>query len=135
MENKRPVSITVIAVFLLISAAFGLYSVLTIESNPLAQDMMRRMSFPMEVYKLNGIVGTLVTAISAFGMLKGRPWSRVLYIGWTIFATIVSLVILPAISLMVMSVIVVAIVAFFLFRPKANAWFGTSGLSLRRDQA
>ena len=50
-------------------------------------------------------------------------WSRFLSIGWSLIGFAMSVLTIPVTSMLVIGVAFVAVIAFFLFRPKANAWF------------
>ncbi|MEO5774003.1 MAG: hypothetical protein ABIQ32_07795 [Sphingomicrobium sp.] len=80
-----------------------------------------------------GIVGGLVTLASGYGMLKGFSWSRLLYVGWSIFSLIFGYVAMPMISGLVLGIIFLAVIAFFLFRPAANAWFAHGAVTDHPD--
>ena len=133
--QKRPLSLTIIGWWLVLSAIFTAYSVLTIHSNPLAMQMLEKMGKSLTMHRALGLVGILVSAICAFGILKGLPWARVLYIVWTLISMAVMAFTLPMVSVLIISVAFFAVIAFFLFRPAANEWFAASGFQLHRNEA
>jgi len=57
------------------------------------------------------------------GMLKGFDWSRKVYVGWSVFGLVLSLVTFPMKLMLIPSALIIALFAYFLFRPQANAWF------------
>jgi len=67
--------------------------------------------------------GLLITLVCGIAMLKGQNWARLLYVGWSIIGFIIGMATSPMKALMIPGVIVFLVVAFFLFRPKANEYF------------
>jgi len=133
--EKRPLSLTIIMWLMAIGGIFGLYSVLTISSNPIALAMMQQSGAPIVLYQANGIIGCIVALVCAYGIYKGLPWSRVLYAAWGIIGIILSFITSPAISVIVIGIIFYLILVFFLFRPAANEWFQARGFELKRGGA
>jgi len=131
--EKRPLSLTIIAWWLVIGALFSLYSLFAVQSNAVAMKMIADRGLPMIVYQAIGVVGIVVALASAYGILKGLAWSRVLYVAWGIVGVILSFLTSPAMSFVIVGIVVLAIIAFFLFRPAANRWFGTNDAGLRRE--
>lgn len=120
---KRPTSVNVIAWFLIIagfiSVAFSYYSF----NNPVTQELMAKSLLPMSVQYVLMFVGVAVSVVSGFAMLRGLNWARVLYVGWSAIGLVIGLVTSPIKVALIPSVVVLAIIAFFLFRAKANAYF------------
>jgi hypothetical protein len=56
-------------------------------------------------------------------MLKGFNWGRLLYVGWSVIGIVISMLTSPLKTMMLPSLVVFALIVFFLFRPKANAYF------------
>ncbi|HEX5239204.1 MAG TPA: hypothetical protein VFW39_12175 [Sphingomicrobium sp.] len=121
--QKRPTSVTVIAWFVIIGALFTIFSLFRLRGNPMTARMLAHSPVPISVHLGFGIVGVIVALVTGYGMLKGYPWSRWLYIGWSVIGLLFSLLTVPIISVMVISILFLAVIAFFLFRPVANAWF------------
>jgi hypothetical protein len=120
---KRPTSVTVIAWIVIISALFAAFGVFRIDSNPVAAKLLAQSPLPASVHMAFGIFGAVVCLIAGYGMLKGYPWSRWLYVGWGLIGLLFSYFTVPIMSVLVMSLVFLGIIAFFLFRPVANAWF------------
>jgi hypothetical protein len=120
---QRPTSLTIIGWLLIVFAVFGVISQLTMQGNPIAQKMLAESPLPASAHMALGIVGAIVSAVSGYGILKGLNWSRFLYIGWSILGFAISFLTVPFTSILLLGVLTLAIFAFFLFRPAANAWF------------
>jgi len=133
--DKRPLSLTIIAWFLVITGLFGLYGVLTIGSNEAMMQMVEANGGSLRAQQAIGVVGCLVSAVCAYGIFKGQPWSRVLYAGFGIVSLVFNLITGAALSMTILSALIVAVIAIFLFRPAANEWFQALGLDLKRDDA
>ena len=67
--------------------------------------------------------GALVTSGSGVMMLYRQNWARLLYVGWCILGIIIELTTSPIKIMLLPGIVVFAIIAFFLFRPAANAYF------------
>ena len=120
---KRPLSLTIIGWFMIISPLISLYSVLTLPTNPMAAKLYAQSPIPLSGHMAFGVIGAMVSVAAGYGVLKGYPWSRWLYVGWTIMALIFSLLTVQIVSIFILSVLFLAVIGFFLFRPAANAWF------------
>lgn len=123
---QRPTSLTVIGWLLIVFGAIGLIAQLTMGNNPVAQQMLAESPVPASVHLAMGAIGGLVSIASGYGILKGLNWSRFLYLGWSILGVVFSLATTAFTSILLIGVMVIAVVAFFLFRPAANAWFTRS---------
>ena len=121
--EKRPTSVTIIAWIIIISALFSLYGITTMTRNPIAARMLAQSPLPLSVHVGFALLGSAVTLVAGYGVLKGYPWSRWLYIGWGVLSVVFSLVTVPIISVVVVTVLFLMVMAFFLFRPAANDWF------------
>ena len=121
---QRPISLSIVGWFLIVSAAFSLISVLMLPTNPIAVKMMEQSSLPLSAHMAIGAIGSIVIMASGYGVLKGFNWSRFLYVGWSILGFAISLATVPIMSVMLLGLIFVAVISFFLLRAAANAWFG-----------
>jgi len=74
-------------------------------------------------------VGLIVTVMCGIAMLKGQNWSRYLYVIWSIIGTVIGITTSPMKAVMIPGIVVFLVIAFFLFRPKANAFFLSSEIS------
>ncbi|MEO6361396.1 MAG: hypothetical protein ABIO43_12620 [Sphingomicrobium sp.] len=133
--EKRPLSLTIIGWFLMISAVLSLFGTLTMGSNPVAMKMLEQMQVSLAFQQAMAVIGAVVAAISAYGIFKGLPWSRVLYAGWSVIGLVVGFFISPAKLVMLLSVVFAAVIIYFLFRPAADRWFAAKGLQLQRGAA
>jgi hypothetical protein len=123
MMQQRPTSLTIIGWFLIVIAAFGLISQVTMQDNPVAQQVLAQSPLPAWVHMALGVVGAVVTAACGYGVLKGLNWSRYLYVGYSLFGLAIGFLTTPFTSIWLISLLFLAVFAFFLFRPAANAWF------------
>jgi len=131
---KRPLSMTIIAWFLIIFSLFGLYGVFTMGSNPVMTKMLAEMHTSLLFQQVWGTIGCIVNLICAYGILKGQPWSRVLYVGWSVIGIAVAFFTSPMKSVILLSVVILLVVGYFLFSLKGNEWFAARGLALTREE-
>jgi hypothetical protein len=124
--KTRPTSVTVIAWILIVLGALSLVvSVFTIQ-NPMTQELMAKSPIPVSVQYLMLFAGLLISIVSGIFMLKGANWARMLYVIWGAIGFLVSLFTTPAKLMIIPGLVVYAIIVFFLFRPKASAYFAGS---------
>jgi tetrahydromethanopterin S-methyltransferase subunit C len=133
--EKRPVSLTVIAWLLILLSALGVFGIATMGSNPQAMKMLDQMHLSLAVEQVWGALGAIVNIICAYGILKGLPWSRVLYVVWGVIGLVVGFYILPMKATLVVSLIILVVIAAFLWTNSANDWFSARGFMLRRERA
>ena len=120
---QRPTSLTIIGWLLIVFGALGLISQLMLPSDTMAQQMLAESPMPLSVHMAVGIIAGLVSIASGYGILKGLNWSRYLYVAWGVIAIVFALLTSPFTYILIISVAILAVVAFFLFREPANAWF------------
>jgi hypothetical protein len=123
LNMKRPTSVSVIAWIFIVTSVLSLAVNFYNLNNPMVRDMMARSLLPVSLQFGILFVGLVITVISGVGLLKRFNWSRMLYIGWSLLATVVTLITSPMKVVVVPGLVVLGIIAFFLYRPKVNAWF------------
>ena len=136
MENqvhKRPLSLTIIAWLLIILSLLALIGTITMRSNPQMVKMVEQMHIPLAVEQAWTVVGVIVNLIVAYGILKGQPWSRVLYVVWGIVGLIAGFFLTPQKALLVLSLVILVVFSIFLFGEKGNDWFSARGFMLKRE--
>jgi hypothetical protein len=133
--QKRPTSMTVISVLLIVFALFGLYGLISAGTNPMMTKMLTQMHVSLPFYEAYGALGILISLACAYGIFKGLPWSRVLYLAWGIVGLIVGLYISPIKAALVLSLIILVVVCAFLWTNTANDWFSARGLMLKRERS
>lgn len=134
MQN-RPLSIAIIAWFLGITAVISIYSIATMGSNPLMAKMLDKMPVSLMFLQVWASLGVVITLVSAYGIWKGLPWGRVLYVVWSVIGIIVSFYTSPIQSLILVSIVFFIIIAAFLFTNRANEWFSARGFALKREDS
>ncbi len=120
---KRPTSISVVAWFLIVTAAIALPFQHRSFTDPLAQELMARSLLPVSLQIVMAYVGLAVAIGCGVGMLKGADWSRKVYLGWSVLGLIVAVVTSPLKLLLIPGALIIALFIYFLFRPQASAWF------------
>lgn len=133
--EKRPLSLTIIAGLIILFALFGIYGVVTAASNPIMTKMLAETHMSLSMYRAWGGLGTVVSLACAYGILKGLPWSRVLYLVWGIIGLVVGLYISPIKAALVLSLILLVVVCAFLWTNAANDWFQARGFMLSRERS
>ena len=131
--QKRPLSLTIIAWVLIVLSALALLGAFTMGSNPAMTKALSQMNMSLAMYQAWVVLGVIINLVVAYGILKGLPWSRVLYVVWGIIGLVVGFFITPQKALLVVSLIVLVVISIFLFSEKANDWFSARGFMLKRE--
>lgn len=126
MKN-RPTSISVIAWLLVVAGGITLIMTTVMINNPMVNDIMSKSSIPIPLQHAMSYLGSLIMIVSGIAMLKGCNWARFLYIIWNIIGFLVGIATSPMKAAMIPGFVFLLIVAFFLFRPKANTFFSSAG--------
>jgi hypothetical protein len=121
--KKRPTSISIIAWYFIVSSPLGLLFSVKGFNDPTVKHMMGQNPIPIPVQYFLTCIGLVITFVCGIAMLKGRDWSRVLYVSWSGIIFIMYLVISPFKIMMIPGILFLLVIAFFLFRPKANEFF------------
>ena len=120
---ERPTSITVIAWILIVLSAIGLLLTVTMMNNPDVMDALAESKLGAGTQQMLGIVSSVITAISGYGMLQGKNWGRLLYVIASLAGIAINFYAMPMTGAQYVAIAIVAVVIFFLYRPAANAWF------------
>lgn len=131
--TKRPLSLTIIAWVLVVLSLLALVGAFTMGSNPVMMKTIEQMHMSLAMEQAWTVIGVIVNLIVAYGIFKGQPWSRVLYVVWGVFGLIVGFFISPMKAALVLSLVVLVVISYFLFSEKANEWFSARGFMLRRE--
>ena len=131
--EKRPLSLTIIAWVLIILSLLALVGLFTMQSNAAMVKAINDMHVSMPLYLGWSVLGVIINLIVAYGILKGQPWSRVLYVVWGIIGLVVGFFISPMKAALVFSLVILVVIGAFLYTAAANDWFSARGLMLRRE--
>lgn len=131
--QQRPLSLTIIAWVLVVLSLLALVGVFTMRSNAMMVQTLGQMHVSPLAYQAWTVVGVVVDLIVAYGIFKGQPWSRVLYVVWSIIGLVVGFFITPQKAYLVFGLIVLVVISIFLFSEKANEWFSARGFMLKRE--
>jgi hypothetical protein len=133
--EKRPLSMTVIGWVIIVFSLLGVYGLIMAGSNPMMTKMLAQMHMSLALYQAWAALGIAVSLACAYGILKGLPWSRVLYLVWGIIGLVVGLYISPIKAALVVSLVILVVVCAFLWTNTANDWFQARGFMLKRERS
>ncbi|MYN15482.1 hypothetical protein GTP81_01815 [Rugamonas sp. FT107W] len=128
---KRPTSVTVIAWLLIASSLISLVSSYASMDNPQVRELMSKSLLPLSVQYAMMFASLAMMVTTGVAMLKGLGWGRLVYFSWSVLGLVVGLLTSPIKTTLIPGVIALAIFAYFLYRPKANAYF--SGQAVADD--
>lgn len=124
--KTRPLSISIISWFLIVTSALALISTVVNHNNPEVIKMMELSAMSTTLQFILIFVGLIITISSGVLMLKGNNLGRLTYSGWIVISFIITLITSPINLMLLPSIIVSLIIIFFLFRPKASEYFSTA---------
>jgi hypothetical protein len=133
--QQRPLSLTIIGWLLVVLSLFNLVGIAMMSSNPIMMKAAEQMHLSIAFLQIWSIIGTIVTLACAYGILKGLPWSRVLYVVWGVIGLVVSGYTSPMKATVVLGLVILVVISAFLFTNAANDWFGARGLMLKRERS
>lgn len=133
--EKRPTSLTVIAVILIVLAVIGLVGVFVLPSTAQGQQALAQMKMSPAAYQALGVIGAIISFACAYGIFKGQPWSRVLYVVWGVIGLVIGFYTSPMKAGIVLNLVVLVVVAAFLWTNNANDWFQARGFMLNRERS
>lgn len=120
----RPLSVTIVGWWLLLTALWGVYSSATLDSDPARLHLVASMTnVPVYAQQIFGVINGFMLAFCALVILKGYWWARLLFVGWSFVAFVFGIASIGFLLSLVFSVLSVGVVIFFLSRPRANQWF------------
>jgi len=131
--KKRPTSITVIAWFLIVSGVISIFTTAMgfMREDPMAEKLMAENLLPIPVQFVFSYIGLLISIACGIGMLKGKNWSRLLYVYWTAFALLVTALTFPLKTMVIPGAVFYAVILFFLYRKMVCEYF--SGIESSND--
>jgi hypothetical protein len=123
---RRPISISIIAWWLILSGIFGAIFSATMELSPAVLEMAGRSPVPIAIQEVYGLINGLVIIACGIGFLKGVSWSRLAYLAWSMLGFIYGFFVSPGWAIVAIFVFY-AVVLSILSRRSANLWFENSG--------
>ena len=124
---ERPTSVTVISWILIVLGALGLLVGALMSNNPDVMDQMAKSKLGAGTQQMLGIVSSVISIVSGYGMLQGKNWGRLLYVVSTVVGIALNFYAMGADTMQYLAIAIFAVVVFFLYRPAANAWFNRDG--------
>ena len=132
--KKRPFILTLIGWFLIVMSVFGIFrsffmggDEFVMGSDGFIHSMLDESPLPLEVHQAIEIVRSVITLVCGFGILKGWNWARYVYVGTGVLGLALNLVTFAIKSILLLDLVLVGMIAFFLFRHAASAWFTRDG--------
>jgi hypothetical protein len=123
----RPTSVTVISWILIVLGVLALPFMALGFSDPKAQEIMAINPIPIPIQYAMAFGGTIASIVCGCFMLQGKNWARLVYVGWSAFGFLLSLITSPMKIALIPSLVIFLLIAFFLFRPAANRFFTGTG--------
>ena len=119
---SRPISITIIGWWLVLSGLWGAFFYATLESSPFAKQIAASSVVPLSVQEVYGVINGFAVACCGIGFLKGIWWSRLAYLLWSLVGVVFGFFVSPG-WIILFLIIFYGIVLSLLCRRSANLWF------------
>ena len=123
--NSRPLSVTIVAWFLILSGIASLIDLFLAWNPAAARAVISHGALPLLLFAWS-IAAALITIVCGLFILKGRNWARLLYVAVSLAGLAVAWLAMPAIWVLIAGALLLAVTAFFLFRGPADNFFGRS---------
>lgn len=125
--SGRPVSVTVIAWFFIVTSGLSLVTSFFTMDNPQVRELMAKSPIPIPLQFALMYLGLAISLVSGFALLNGRDWGRKLYVGWSCVGFMIGFATSPMKGALIPGLVFFIVVVFLLFRPRANAFFTGHG--------
>jgi hypothetical protein len=126
--KKRPLALTIIGWILIVMGIFSMFATSANLKNQKIIEYMSQSPLPLSIQYAILTLGVMFMTISGLGILKGKNWGRLLYVGWGLGSFLMSLAIGTMQVSMIPGMIIFLITAYFLFRPDANVYFSPADI-------
>jgi hypothetical protein len=128
----RPTSVTVISWLLIIFGVSSLFCAAVFVLKPHSDAQKSVTESPLPIYAQRGMMvgGTVAHLVCGVFMLRGRNWARILFVTWSAIGLSVNFATNHYWFFTALGLSILAIEAFFLFRPAANIFFADNGQNI-----
>ena len=122
--SKRPLSVTLIGIFVIVQAALNLFSLSAARSNP---DLLAQMLPPGATPEMLSqaipiaMFASVVIGLIGIGLLRGLNWARIAMVAIAILALLMG--VMQGNPVMLLSAALQGGLAFLLYRRQASAFF------------
>lgn len=124
MEKKRPISVTIIAWYLIVSNVLLLiFSMYVNGNNQMSKEFISASHLSIPMFYILFYFGIAVSVIGWMGMLKGQDWARLINVIWAMIGFATNFVTSPMKGFMIPGLVLIAMGVFFLYRPASNQYF------------
>jgi hypothetical protein len=120
----RPLSVTIVGWWLVVTSLLGVYSSATMHTNPHVMQVVSSSPVPLQAQEVFGVINGFVLAICGMAVLKGMSWARLAFLSWSVVGFLFGIVAIGFLLSLLFSGLAVGVIMFFLSRPRANEWFG-----------
>jgi hypothetical protein len=124
-EKRRPISVTIIAWFLIIGGGLTLIKMPLMSSNPDVQKVLEAMTpgLSMAMAVAMGMVDAVIKMAAGIAILKAKNWGRMLYLGYIPIISAITWIHYGFYPLYIIGILFYLVILFFLTRPAASSFF------------
>ena len=123
---RRPISLTIIAWFVIVNSAFILLGGESPTRNSdIIEAMIARGALPVWIHVAVGAAGGLLGLACGWGILRGKNWARFIYVAMLIAGVAFRVATRSSYPMLLFSLAFLFAAALVLFRSIADEWFGS----------
>ncbi|AIO65646.1 hypothetical protein [Burkholderia oklahomensis] len=120
---KRPLSLTVLGWFVIVSNVIGLISLPFSLRDPTSLAVLRHSPLPLEATVALAVTSETLHLVAGGAILKGRIWGRNLYAIVALVGFAISAFTTPFKGMLIVVAALIALFLIILYRPAATAYF------------
>lgn len=144
--KRRPLGVTILAILevilglVMLLGSLGSFILAAMWNNPFVQDAISNSTLPESIsgdmvlfFAIAGFVTLAVAAISfilAYGFIQGKKWAwplgiavGVIFMAWSFISIFMTGFDVVEITSLVISVGIIGLIIYYLYRPEVKAWF------------
>lgn len=121
--NKRPLPVSIVAWYLIVTGSILLVSTVVTMVHPVVNEMLSMGQTPVAMQYVFRFLGIGVILTAGVAILKGKNWARFLYLGWGVIGITIDAVSTPSISYILPEILIYLMILINLLTPKATMFF------------
>ena len=123
MANQRPISVSIVAWYTLLSSALSIATSVTFYRTPEFHDAFEQIGVSLQLLTISSVISAIIVIIFGAAMLKGLNWARIGYLIYYPATTIALWQMFDLDSTHLNGLFIYLVILFILTRPSAKNFF------------